>query len=152
MRISDWSSDVCSSDLQGAVARLVVEADFSGYVGRRISVGHRREQIVASARRAQKGCGLVEDLALFGIAQPADQRQLWRDRPFAVHESRIGVGALAIVVSDGVEPRQAKERKQVARVNYYWSLHIVHCIKGTAEQIGDAGSSTGREEGEVNGW
>src|SRR3546814_12424882 len=39
---------------QGAVARLVVEADFSGYVGRRISVGHRREQIVASARRAQK--------------------------------------------------------------------------------------------------
>src|SRR3546814_6685180 len=101
--MSDWSSDVCASDL--------------------------------SARRAQKGCCLVEYLALFGIAQPADQRQLWRDRTFAVHESRIGVGALAIVVSDGVEPRQAKERQQVERVKFIVSLHLVPGIKGAADQI-----------------
>src|SRR3546814_5928041 len=30
MRISDWSSDVCSSDLEGAVAEAVVEVDVGG--------------------------------------------------------------------------------------------------------------------------
>src|SRR3546814_2317547 len=69
---------------------------------------------------------MVEDLALFGIAQPADQRQLWRDRPFAVHESRIGVGALAIVVSDGVERSEehTSELQSLMRNSY-----AVFCLK-----------------------
>src|SRR3546814_12521687 len=44
MRISDWSSDVCSSDLVGAIEVLVVEDDprvLAATVGAIAELGHR---------------------------------------------------------------------------------------------------------------
>src|SRR5690606_18162777 len=101
---------------QGALPGLVVQADFAGDVGGRIFVGNGREQVVATTCRAKESGGLVKGLALFGITQAADQRQPWCERPFSVRENRVSVGALAIIVSDGVKSGQAKEREQIERI------------------------------------
>src|SRR5690606_11712114 len=119
---------------QGALACLVVQADFGGEVGRRIFVGNRREQVVATIRRAKESGGVVKGLALFCITQSADQRQLWCDLPFTVRESRVSVGALAIIVPDGVKSGQAKEGQQIERIKFIMGLHLVPRIKGSADQ------------------
>src|SRR3546814_20457761 len=86
MRISDWSSDVCSSDLsigkagQGVAQHLVAQAmlgfHFGGAVAQRdldaAPVGHANEadREMARARRFIDGPAIVSDLAsvIFGKA------------------------------------------------------------------------------------
>src|SRR3546814_4648891 len=56
MRISDWSSDVCSSDLLGAGEREIEAGARIGGVGgeRRIERAHRRFRYLAVLRRRQR--------------------------------------------------------------------------------------------------
>src|SRR3546814_18739809 len=63
MRISDWSSDVCSSDLEqeakihiSNVARIDPKTDKPTRVGYRIDDGGRKIRVRSEARRVGKEC------------------------------------------------------------------------------------------------
>src|SRR3546814_11790470 len=64
MRISDWSSDVCSSDLLGEELGALVGADHVGQADRRVLVGRR-----AVARLAEDGNRRGVDHPLDALAQ-----------------------------------------------------------------------------------
>src|SRR3546814_3860094 len=85
MRISDWSSDVCSSDLEKRVGERAIlgvfrRIDFDRQVRPAIAdqFGIRREIL------ARKGCGIHVDFAHIGHA-PHDPRRA---------HARIGVGRI----------------------------------------------------------
>src|SRR3546814_6165070 len=86
MRISDWSSDVCSSDL---LAGLLDRADAGQRVGA-VDVHRARtaDALAAGAAERQRGVDLVLDL---------DQR-VQDHRPAAVQVDLVGVQARILVV------------------------------------------------------
>src|SRR3546814_11128164 len=101
MRISDWSSDVCSSDLQLAIdlARIlrllelhqrvgeIIEA-----VGRALAVGHLLVIIVESDR-GEAGLAFVEIGAAEQVLREAGaamRRIFLADRPQRSEERRVG--------------------------------------------------------------
>src|SRR3546814_13745487 len=98
MRISDWSSDVCSSDLDAAryivVAEVIVEDHRQGQPdagGDAIGVGiDRRPRIVRAFGR---------------VANAARQRQLVDRPPVGLPEDREALAALVIV---GVDLRETR--------------------------------------------
>src|SRR3546814_17997752 len=70
MRISDWSSDVCSSDLRMAAGAAAGD-DVAGMAARRQAVAQGVESCQALVRRAP-ALGEVQDvLHLTGVAMPA---------------------------------------------------------------------------------
>src|SRR3546814_15209673 len=65
MRLSDWSSDVCSSDLQGSAPISVHPGRFRGIIALQVlpsfrcpKQGHGREPATAHWRYVEKGGGL----------------------------------------------------------------------------------------------
>src|SRR3546814_14765084 len=57
MRISDWSSDVCSSDLVGTEDPDGPVEDLDGLVEAELDgIGHGREELIAGGHRRQQGC------------------------------------------------------------------------------------------------
>src|SRR3546814_2394238 len=63
MRISDWSSDVCSSDLAGDVRRRAVHRlEQRGELPRRVEVRRRRDADGAGDRRAEIGEDVAEEI------------------------------------------------------------------------------------------
>src|SRR3546814_12043371 len=79
MRISDWSSDVCSSDLDGNVVL--------GPVSR----SHRRDRDVAMRLADRRlGRGQVTGLALSGRAALGHQPDQAADPPSRSEERRVG--------------------------------------------------------------
>src|SRR3546814_8772853 len=84
MRISDWSSDVCSSDLSALAAVLL------------------RGPNASAARVAQRGCALLIEMGwpqecrgLDGFARRILARKAgpWADRPsLAAHFARLALG------------------------------------------------------------
>src|SRR3546814_16124812 len=73
MRISDWSSDVCSSDLVGAADLAVLVA--SRLVGEEtlgpvVASGHTRRQLLVDQRCGEEAaCGVVRRRATLAIAR-----------------------------------------------------------------------------------
>src|SRR3546814_17472058 len=97
MRISDWSSDVCSSDLPDNIARIAHPK--IAPVERRGAIGHQQEKLARSK---------------FGAARPPRHRppcavafEVARDDPTVDHDPRAG-GAKdrkTVVVGKGAADR-----------------------------------------------
>src|SRR3546814_3542003 len=147
MRISDWSSDVCSSDLQvGAIERGgkrhveprgIAPGDAHPAAGRieplRVEAGERRI-LVPHRGGIQKGKGLDREAVAIGGDQRAIAR-LQRHRDAAVADHRAGV----IAAPDGEvaagklfrSEEHTSELQSLMRLSY-----AVFCLKKT-KQAGD---------------
>src|SRR3546814_875045 len=104
MRISDWSSDVCSSDLQGDVVdalgdhprrlhgRLVV-LQGDGIVGRvgdhHVGLGHRRHHALARALDADLAQAALDQRVAFRLLVLVFHLLLGHAQLFVVHEALI---------------------------------------------------------------
>src|SRR3546814_18597972 len=102
MRISDWSADVCSSDLNGvALTALALEQGLRAR-GHAVSLVRPRQvpgQVPAADETLVRGANLPRYPGLkFGLPATRQLRQLWRDeRPEAIYvatEGPLGWSAL----------------------------------------------------------
>src|SRR3546814_13640744 len=116
MRISDWSSDVCSSDLPGLVRRLeVVEIDPVGRHG--LAAGFFAQQ--ALHHRALAGSGRPEHEAIVA-AVPDGRAEMDRLQPALLADALVKVphlsGGLASEPRDiAADRKSAEEGKSVSR-------------------------------------
>src|SRR3546814_10121644 len=74
LRISDWSSDVCSSDLQDGVQRRVVGAQFHEPRADRAERFHQQ----FAQGRLERAEALARELCADGVGGPARQRLIDR--------------------------------------------------------------------------
>src|SRR3546814_1945509 len=101
MRISDWSSDVCSSDLLGAGCALITDGRFSGGTSG-LSIGH------VSPEAAEGGAiGLIENGDLVNIDIPS------RTITLAVADSVLAERRAAMEAKGDAawQPEKARPRK-----------------------------------------
>src|SRR3546814_18962552 len=75
MRISDWSSDVCSSDLEDSVDAAT---DFRELYLQ--TIVHREERVVVEQSLAESGLIADDKHALAGLTQPRDRPEAAGDR------------------------------------------------------------------------
>src|SRR3546814_4981978 len=99
MRISDWSSDVCSSDLQGTEQlRLKGKRQFRNFVQEQRPTIGRLEQAVGRSRRARKcAFAMAEEHGLhhrFGQSRAVDRNEILVG-PVAAHMNEAGHPLLA---------------------------------------------------------
>src|SRR3546814_2189986 len=66
MRISDWSSDVCSSDLPGAAEKTVAHGEVHAPRRRQVGRGQRKGVLITLAHR-RRACG--PGFAGFGLGK-----------------------------------------------------------------------------------
>src|SRR3546814_12502366 len=74
MRISDWSSDVCSSDLQSLLQLMPMEADREAF-WRRVTLGYRLNDLGQGSRTIIESFDLYREVL----------EMLERKRPFGQH-------------------------------------------------------------------
>src|SRR3546814_2173359 len=74
MRISDWSSDVCSSDLDAEIERLWRARRYPPFDEQRVGAGQRERRFldVADAARAEDDLAARVDQPPIGIGRAAD--------------------------------------------------------------------------------
>src|SRR3546814_13241190 len=98
MRISDWSSDVCSSDLFGTVAYLVqrkARIDIAlVLIAQQAEIGHRGDRHDRVEERRIEHVRLERRIAAVG---PSDDRQLGGIGDTLLHEPPAGVDRKSVV-------------------------------------------------------
>src|SRR3546814_6308742 len=116
MRISDWSSDVCSSDLRCAAA-AASPASVAGR-GARTQLARRASRAAGQrdvARTEDADAGLAGGLRL-DIARPGDRYiEVARDEPFGIDVARSGDADVArrdIAAADFDIARSRHRRRQ----------------------------------------
>src|SRR3546814_16805320 len=127
MRISDWSSDVCSSDLQGRLVRDPVEGVGQQHVVERVGemLGHcARIRADPSAYRrilpGRFGCGAPDHLRIEG--EPHDM---------AADQHGPRCGELAVVAAEtehgnyGADRKGGGEGKRESCSGYYSGWHTM---------------------------
>src|SRR3546814_9283082 len=104
MRISDWSSDVCSSDLSVIAARVALAADRQG----RYAVMHEARMAAPGKLDAEQIFGLAEEMGLdmerlrADMQDPAVDATLKRNMELA---DELGIrGTPALLTRDEVSP------------------------------------------------
>src|SRR3546814_10490736 len=116
MRISDWSSDVCSSDLQGTEQlRLKGKRQFRNFVQEQRPTIGRLEQAVGRSRRARKcAFAMAEEHGLhhrFGQSRAVDRNE-------------ILVGPVAAHMNEARSEEHTSELQSLMRISY-----AVFCLK-----------------------
>src|SRR3546814_2300068 len=104
LRISDWSSDVCSSDLHGALVqhdRVVVAGAYEG------DVGQVRHRAVGQVLRAHLVHAVAAARALDDQAELA-----------AAAEARVGVDSVVVVAGTDRSEEHTSELQSLMRNSY----------------------------------
>src|SRR3546814_2955323 len=113
MRISDWSSDVCSSDLK---SKLQTQA---------ASLDHASAQLALAGALAQAYLDLYRAYALADIATQAEQQRetllkLTQDRVRAGLDTQLDVKSAEALLPQASAARLQAERSEERRVGKEW--------------------------------
>src|SRR3546814_6721100 len=113
MRISDWSSDVCSSDLLAQILLTVVRRVIGVGLVVTIVAGIDIIAIVDEARAQRDGLGLFDGVEAHGIWQPGGRlfADFGLDDPLSVAKRGAGCGKVALlrVLVAAAQDRPANE-------------------------------------------
>src|SRR3546814_13747373 len=91
MRISDWSSDVCSSDLQGKSIREYTQQYEDAFLQDSAALRlERPERIVRATEHIDDMVKAVEQLAANGHTYQSDGSTYFRIATFRSEERRVG--------------------------------------------------------------
>src|SRR3546814_14301669 len=116
MRISDWSSDVCSSDLEQP--RAVPAADRAAARGDGVDAQHRRADARARDDRlvvALEAAGIMADVGRGAAHVEADQARLAQGCGAADHAADAPRGAGEDRIAAGEEIGRASSRESVCQ-------------------------------------
>src|SRR3546814_7647346 len=116
MRISDWSSDVCSSDLMAAVTALFPRlGERAGQIARTLSGGEQQMLAIGRALMTNPRL-LILDEATEGLA-PVIRQEIWT----AIRDVK-GRGQAILIVDRSEE--HTSELQSLMRISY-----AVFCLK-----------------------
>src|SRR3546814_10310185 len=120
MRISDWSSDVCSSDLRDQIALLAIGRNQLTQPLRRLQMQFRHDGVHRTAHRAFQ----IDRREMRGFRQIARQHHLTIENG----ARRVGNRIMAIIVARSEE--HTSELQSLMRISY-----AVFCLQKTTTKI-----------------
>src|SRR3546814_15035907 len=115
MRISDWSSDVCSSDLRAQRDRRDVDALSRRAIGQPVPIEQRERRVAAETaqidRRAAADIDAIRPRDIEADAGLLTPTEALRDRAYDFAERRLA--RIAAIVLTEHDDRRRQDRKSV---------------------------------------